>query len=156
VARIDRTEPPVPTVRTVRALGPAAATGVRATALGMRRPLRTNTGSAIVAITVVTMTAVAAIALVASYDALISRPAEFGAPWDAAVGNIGSPAELQQAAATLDAIPGVRAAAGIVDLDSFLTALAAAGAAAGAAGARALVAATLGFAAGAAGLRAGI
>jgi ABC-type lipoprotein release transport system permease subunit len=116
-ARLDRAEPAVPAVRPMPALGPAAATGLRATVLGVRRPLRSNTGSAIIAITLVTMTAVAGVAVVASYDALVNRPAEFGAPWDAVVGNIGSPAEVQQAATTLDSVHGVRAAAGILDLD---------------------------------------
>lgn len=116
-ARLDRSEPPMPPVRTIPALGPAAATGVRATVLGVRRPLRSNTGSAIVAIALVTMAAVAALAVVASYDALVDHPARFGAPWDAVVGNIGSPADVRQATATLDTVHGVRAAAGILDLD---------------------------------------
>ena len=119
-AASDRQVRSVGTVRSVRSLGPAAATGIRATVLGLRRPLRSNTGSAVGAIAVVTMTAIAGVAVVTSYDRIVAEPARYGAPWDAVVGNNGSVAEVDQTAAALARVHGVAAAAGILDLDNTL------------------------------------
>ncbi len=116
-ARSDPRERSVGTARSVRSLGPAAATGIRATLLGLRRPLRSNTGSAVGAIALVTMTAIAGVALIASYDRLIDEPARFGAPWDAVVGNNGSLKEADQVATALAKVDGIGAAGGILDLD---------------------------------------
>ncbi len=113
----DRRERRVSSVRSVPSLGPSATTGIRATILGLRHPLRSNTGSAIGAIALVTMTAVAGVALVASYDRLVDQPARYGAPWDAIVGNNASVAEVNQVATALARVDGIGAAAGILDLD---------------------------------------
>jgi ABC-type lipoprotein release transport system permease subunit len=111
---------PVGPVRSVRALAPAAATGLRATLLGLRRPLRNNTGSAVGAIALVTMAAIAGVAVVTSYDRLLTEPARYGAPWDAVVGNNASVSDVDQTAAALAKVRGVGAVAGILDLDDTL------------------------------------
>ena len=52
-----------------------------------------------------------------SYDRLISRPPQYGAPWDAVVGNSSGPQEAAQVAAQLSRIKGIDGAAGLIDLD---------------------------------------
>ncbi len=101
----------------IHAVRPAAATGIAATLGSLRRPLRTNSATALGAIVLVAAAAIATAALVHSYDRLLDRPPQFGAPWDAVVGNNSSPEEAAQVAARLSGIDGIDGAAGIVDLD---------------------------------------
>lgn len=101
----------------IRAVGPAATAGIAATVRSLRRPFRTNSATALGAIVLVATAAIASAALVHSYDRLLDRPSQFGAPWDAVVGNNSSPEEAAQVAARLSGIDGIDGAAGLVDLD---------------------------------------
>jgi ABC-type lipoprotein release transport system permease subunit len=101
----------------IRSGQPAATTGIIATLQSLRRPLRTNSATALGAIVLVATAAIASVAVVQSYDDLLDHPARFGAPWDAVVGNNSSPEEAQSVADTLARINGIKGAAGIVDLD---------------------------------------
>jgi hypothetical protein len=87
------------------AVGPSAVVGMRVA--------RVRAARAAVAVTAIAVAAViAAAGLVASLDRLVDRPERFGAWWDVAVGQYSDPAAVEDAVATLRAIPAVVAAAG--------------------------------------------
>ena len=80
----------------IHAVRPTASTGIAATLQSLRRPLRTNAATALGAIVLVATAAIASAAVVQSYDRLLDRPPQFGAPWDAVVGNNSNVEEAKQ------------------------------------------------------------
>jgi ABC-type lipoprotein release transport system permease subunit len=88
-----------------------------ATLQSLRRPLRTNSATALGAIVLVATAAIASAGVINSYNGLLARPPQFGAPWDAVVGNNASPAEARATADRLSGVDGIEGAAGIVDID---------------------------------------
>ncbi|MGI9031227.1 MAG: FtsX-like permease family protein, partial [Ilumatobacteraceae bacterium] len=77
------------------------------------------TGTALGGVALAVATALTAIGLTASLDALAGSPEQFGAPWDlSASAAIGNPDELPAVAEVIGASPDVEAAAAIVGTDA--------------------------------------
>jgi putative ABC transport system permease protein len=92
----------------LRGVGPVAAAGA---SVRGRRSAR----AAVAATAIAVAAAIAAAGMVASYDRLTSRPEQFGAWWDLAVGQYSEQGPLDDGVAKLLANPAVAVAAGFAD-----------------------------------------